>query len=129
MADVKREVWGASVDGVPPLEIARRVRRLKIDAQVNRLVLEPLTHGKFCDLVDAAASWIERAFGGQRWHHIGRGTDYTEVGRGKVQASKRPIVEGDTLVAYRGDDGALHFREASEFEDGRFERVEEVNRG
>ncbi len=47
---------------------------------------------------------------------------YSEEGRGELQAS-RPVVEGETLVSYRGVDSRLWFRPASEFDDGRFETV------
>lgn len=57
------------------------------------------------------------------WRHYARGSTYTEIGRGTLQASKRPAIEGDSLVAYRDRYGAIYFREQSEFEDGRFEKI------
>lgn len=57
------------------------------------------------------------------WRHKKRGTVYVEVARGPLQASTRQPAEDDTIVCYRGTDGRHFFREATEFEDGRFERV------
>jgi hypothetical protein len=61
----------------------------------------------------------------RRFKHIKRGSTYTEVGRGELQKStSRELVEGDRLVAYRGDDGCLWFRHEDEFLDGRFQEIE-----
>lgn len=66
---------------------------------------------------------------GMRWYHVGRGTTYTELGRGPLQISsghaQQVFNEGDRLVVYIGTDGRLWFRSESEFEDGRFERITE----
>jgi hypothetical protein len=59
----------------------------------------------------------------RRWRHKVRRSFYTEIGRGPLQAATRPPVEGDTIVCYQAADGSLHFREAGEFEDGRFEEI------
>ena len=59
-----------------------------------------------------------------RWRHRKRGTYYQEIGRAELQA-EGPIREGAMLVIYRGDDAKLWAREASEFEDGRFDPVVE----
>ena len=56
------------------------------------------------------------------WTHHKRGTLYALVGVAKVQAA-RPIVEGDMLTIYMGQDGFLHARLADEFDDGRFSFV------
>lgn len=58
-----------------------------------------------------------------QWRHKKRGSIYTEVARGPLQASTRQPAEDDTIVAYRGNDGRVFFREATEFDDGRFELV------
>ena len=55
------------------------------------------------------------------WRHKQRGTFYEELGRADVQASTRPLVEGDVVVVYRGQDGKWHVRRDEEMEDGRFE--------
>ncbi len=59
--------------------------------------------------------------GGARrmWHHRKRGTTYEELGRAELQAAE-DVVEGMTLVVYRGEDGKLWVRQEDEFEDGRF---------
>ena len=47
-----------------------------------------------------------------------------EICRGRLQSATRPFIKHtDTLVAYRGSDNAVWFREVTEFEDGRFEEV------
>lgn len=79
------------------------------------------------DLVSALTENAERvssANDAPRWRHVKRGSTYTEAGRGEVQTS-RPIVEGDKLVAYRGEDGRWWFRLPEEFDDGRFVKLSE----
>ena len=61
------------------------------------------------------------------WRHKKRGTTYVEVGRAVLQASNPALLqEGTQIVIYRGTDGKLWCRSAAEFEDGRFERLEDV---
>ena len=55
------------------------------------------------------------------WRHKRRGNLYQEIARGRVQASTRPLQEGDVVVIYRGADAKYHVRLDEEFEDGRFE--------
>jgi hypothetical protein len=86
----------------------------------RKLIVEHALNG-----VDTALAQAPATSTAPRWRHLARGTTYTELGRGKLQASTRPVVEGDEIVAYRGDDGAWWFRERGEFEDGRFERMGE----
>lgn len=65
---------------------------------------------------------------GTRWRHKKRGTVYAELFRAGVQAATKPIQEGDTVVVYYGGPASAQracVREVSEFEDGRFEKVEE----
>ena len=57
-----------------------------------------------------------------RWRHVERGTVYEEIGRAELQAAM-DLIEGDTLVIYRGEDGKLWARQEDEFEDGRFEAL------
>lgn len=57
---------------------------------------------------------------GQRWTHVKRGTTYELIGIGELQMSA-DLVDGSSLVIYRGDDGKLWAREEGEFLDGRFE--------
>lgn len=57
-----------------------------------------------------------------RWRHVRRGGSYTEICRAELQAS-RDVVEGLTMVVYRGDDGKCWVRHEDEFEDGRFEQI------
>ncbi len=63
------------------------------------------------------------------WQHVKRGSLYVEIGTATVQLSGEiPITEGETLVIYRGEAGALWARRTSEFRDGRFiePRTEEL---
>lgn len=61
---------------------------------------------------------------GDRVRHVTRGSFYTVLGIGHLQVSSRPHAnEGDPLIVYRGDDGQLWCRPASEFGDGRFEHA------
>lgn len=60
----------------------------------------------------------------KHWRHKKRGTTYTEVGTGSLQASDGVIGDGEFLVIYRSDtDGSLWARPFNEFHDGRFEAL------
>jgi hypothetical protein len=59
----------------------------------------------------------------ERWRHVKRGTVYEVIGRGELQMSLDALVDGSSMVVYRGDDGRIWVREESEFEDGRFEKL------
>lgn len=61
-------------------------------------------------------------YGLPRYRHRARGTHYTVIGEAFL-ASWKPAAEGERLVVYRGDDGALWARQHSEFHDGRFEQI------
>lgn len=55
--------------------------------------------------------------------HRKRGTTYTIIGRATAQVSTTPILEGQQVAVYRGEDGQLWVRGDAEFRDGRFEDV------
>lgn len=61
---------------------------------------------------------------GRIWRHLKRGTVYVEIGRAELQMSQDMLVDGSSMVVYRGDDGKLWVRREEEFEDGRFEEVQ-----
>lgn len=79
-----------------------------------------------CDLSTALDATIARfdAVDARRarWRHIGRGTDYTEIGRAELQRADpaHRLDEGTVMVLYLGEDGRLWARSAPEFTDGRF---------
>jgi hypothetical protein len=56
-------------------------------------------------------------------HHIKRGTKYKIVGQARAQCSVEPIKDGDMLTLYIGEDGVYSVRPPAEFNDGRFERI------
>jgi hypothetical protein len=101
---------------------------------VERLRVLQTHERMFCatyqDISKEAADEIERLRGlaqaaqQPRWRHKKRGTFYTEIGRGTLQAEpSADLCEGDEIIFYRGDDGRLWCRRVEEFEDGRFEAV------
>lgn len=59
------------------------------------------------------------------YRHRKRGTTYTIIGVGEVQASGEPLKEGDMVTVYKATDGHLWVRRKAEFEDGRFEEIPE----
>ena len=60
------------------------------------------------------------------WRHKKRGSIYFEHARATLQASEPALLqEGAQVVIYRGTDGKLWCRAAAEFDDGRFERLED----
>ncbi|WP_458760509.1 hypothetical protein ACSVBT_06875 [Afipia sp. TerB] len=61
---------------------------------------------------------------GARYRHVKRGGIYRVVGRAQVQADD-PLTDYEIVTVYRDQDGELWVRRKSEFEDGRFEPVED----
>lgn len=57
------------------------------------------------------------------WRHRDRGSTYGVLTHAVVQASTRPLEDGETVVIYDGDGGRLWVRRPEEFLDGRFEPV------
>ncbi len=74
--------------------------------------------------LEAAAAWRAKNGGGaqRRWRHVKRGTEYAEIGRGKLQTDT-PLSDYAELVVYQCDDGAIWVRPVTEFEDGRFVEI------
>lgn len=58
--------------------------------------------------------------------HKKRGTFYTIIGTAELQMAT-DLVDGAFLTIYRGDDGKWWARQEDEFEDGRFEEVQNVD--
>lgn len=62
--------------------------------------------------------------GKRQWHHLKRGTTYTEHFRAHLQIATKPLKEDDILVVYvDNESGRACTREESEFEDGRFVEI------
>lgn len=57
------------------------------------------------------------------WKHVERGSIYEEAARAELQVATNPPQEGDVIVIYQGKDGKFWARAEKEFEDGRFEKV------
>lgn len=58
----------------------------------------------------------------KQWRHKKRGSTYVEIGRGRMQMNGE--LDNEPVVIYIADnDGSIWVRPASEFDDGRFERV------
>lgn len=60
------------------------------------------------------------------WRHHERGGTYGVLSRATVQASTRPLEDGDEVYVYDGDMGRLWVRRPEEFHDGRFEPLNEL---
>jgi len=60
-----------------------------------------------------------------RFRHKKRGTIYTVVGTAELQMAT-DLVDGSFLTIYQGGDSKLWARQEDEFNDGRFEKIEEV---
>lgn len=86
-----------------------------------------ITEGMERDLTQAVLILEDRkerfATPAARWRHLKRGTVYVEHGRGQLQSNNKTVDE-EPIVIYRGTDGQWWARPVSEFEDGRFERVQ-----
>ena len=63
-----------------------------------------------------------------RYRHHKRGTVYRLIGYAEVQAPEHaPLIEGEVVVVYRAEhNGELWVRRKPEFEDGRFECIEDA---
>jgi len=57
------------------------------------------------------------------FRHRTRPGKYVKIETATVQASRRLLKDGDTVVLYCEENGSLHVREISEFHDGRFAPV------
>lgn len=152
--DIRERLWDRQFDGddvmIPDECEAREpltVADLKAAvAEIDRLRAQVERLQKQCDMRDTDRLFASRSLLFYKtahrivlgvdppkiWQHIKRGSLYVEVGTATVQLSTdQPITEGDKLVIYRGEAGALWARRESEFHDGRFieptaETLEEV---
>jgi hypothetical protein len=61
----------------------------------------------------------------RRVRHKKRGTTYEVIGTAELQMAT-DLVDGAFLTIYRGEDGKWWARQEDEFEDGRFEEVQNV---
>jgi len=64
------------------------------------------------------------------WRHKQRGGEYAVLtSTAEAQCSLGPINEGDHVTIYQGKDGNWWVRKTSEFQDGRFERIDVGTQG
>jgi len=64
-----------------------------------------------------------------KWRHRKRGTEYIVLtATAGAQCATGPINEGDHVTIYQGRDGDWWVRKTSEFQDGRFERIDDAGR-
>jgi hypothetical protein len=84
------------------------------------------------DALRAALATLQRCerapfrwFHPSRWRHKKRGSAYNVLtATAAAQCSTGPINEGDHVTVYQADDGNWYVRKTSEFQDGRFERID-----
>jgi len=57
----------------------------------------------------------------RRMRHLTRGSSYDVIAEEASVQTSKPIVEGDRVAVYLGDDGGTWVRPVGEFNDGRFE--------
>jgi hypothetical protein len=71
---------------------------------------------------------LAAAFVIARWRHRKRGSDYNVLTEtAQAQCSTGPINDDDQCTVYQGDDGSWWVRKTTEFQDGRFIRVDTEN--
>lgn len=67
---------------------------------------------------------INESIKSEQWKHVKRGSIVGEIGIATAQAATRPIEEGDEVrVYFHVDDGKWWVRRVEEFDDGRFEKL------
>lgn len=103
-----------------------------IAERLERLAHALHNNGDDPDLVFAAIAALEAkdaeierlhaaARPGPRWRHVKRGTEYEVIfPDAELQISTRDLIDGDSVVVYRGNDGKVRARLEEEFHDGRF---------
>lgn len=107
-----RPVGAGDGDTYIPAELSRKHRLAAAD-HLTRLQAE---NDRMREAIDTS---------GRRVRHKKRGSTYTVIGEAEIQTSNR-LFEEDRVTVYRCDtDGKIWARPTPEFEDGRFEPIEQ----
>jgi hypothetical protein len=106
-----------------PMNTQLSREQLFVLRQYLKLYVYPKDWEKVEALFDMAQAWLEVQPKANLYRHKKTGGIYEKLlPMGHIQSSD-PLYDMDAVAIYRGQDGKLWARKASEFQDGRFEPV------